>query len=327
MDLAATAINRLQFLSSEEKVTLYHAAPTISSLRKITHYDLQHILQRAIHSKHWSIDIMLRYAEQDMRYFEKQNITVLRYDRLPPLLRLIPQQPFLIYARGVIPATSDQWIAVVGTRRPSPDGERAAYDIGRSLGRAKVPLVSGLALGVDSIVHRAALEEQGICVAVLGNGIDRIYPSRNRSLAHAILQQGGAIISEYPPGILPKKYQFPARNRIISGLACSVLVVEAPVRSGALITARFAQEQNRLLYVLSQCVTGETGAGSAKLAENGATVVSSYLDIYNDLAHKGIIISRSDIASSKKENRASSSDDPATPADAIVSRLEAELNL
>jgi DNA processing protein len=166
-----------------------------------------------------------------------------------------------------------------------------AYDISRALGKAGVPVISGLALGIDAMAHRGNLEGGAPTVAVLGSGLDEVYPGSNRPLARRIVEQGGVLVSEYPPGTLPRKWHFPARNRIISAFARGVLIIEAPRNSGALITARFALEQGRDLWVGSAgLVTGpETfsplGEGTRKLVEEGARVIASAGDI---LAEWGI---------------------------------------
>ena len=166
--------------------------------------------------------------------------------------------------------------AVVGTRKPSGRAAAQAYGIARDLGRAGVPVVSGLALGIDALAHRGNLEGGGATAAVLGSGLDRIYPSSNRPLARRILETGGVLLSEYPPGTEPQKWRFPARNRIIAGLARGALIVEAPASSGALITAQFALEQGRDLWVGSSGASGAAlGEGTMRLVREGARAVSS----------------------------------------------------
>jgi DNA processing protein len=169
--------------------------------------------------------------------------------------------------------------AMVGTRRPRGAALRAAFEIGRDLGRLGVSVVSGLALGIDAASHRGNLEGGAGTYAVLGSGADEIYPASNRPLARRILETGGGILSEYPPGTAPRKWHFPARNRIISALARGTLIVEAPAKSGALITARFALEQGRDLWVAAAGLASE---GAARLAEDGAGIVYSAADIARD---------------------------------------------
>jgi DNA processing protein len=184
--------------------------------------------------------------------------------------------------------------AVVGTRRPSGRGAAAAYDIARDLGRAGVPVVSGLALGIDALAHRGNLEGAGATVAVLGSSLDEVYPASNRVLARNIVERGGVLLSEYPPGTGPRKWHFPARNRIIAGLARGTVIVEAPVFSGALITARFALDQGRDLWVSAAGIASPLGEGTRRLAEEGARVVSGAAFILEEWGMEGGETSRED---------------------------------
>jgi DNA processing protein len=158
--------------------------------------------------------------------------------------------------------------------------------LGREFGERGIAVISGLALGIDSLAQRGCLDAGGYTLAVLGSGPDQIYPASNRDLARRILQSGGALLSEYKPGTKPFKWNFPARNRIISGLARGTIVVEAPARSGALHTAQFALEQGRDLWVASSGVASPVGEGTRRLAEEGSVVVSCAGDI---LAEWGIV--------------------------------------
>jgi DNA processing protein len=168
---------------------------------------------------------------------------------------------------------------MVGTRRPCPQTSAQAYRIAADLGRQGVSVVSGLALGIDAMAHRGNLDGGAPTFAVMGSGADEIYPRMNRPLAMRILESGGALFSEYPPGTAPRKWNFPARNRIISALARSVLILEAPERSGALITAGCALEQGRDLWIASK---GASSAGAAKLAEDGAAIIACAADVLRE---------------------------------------------
>ncbi|MDR2575344.1 MAG: DNA-processing protein DprA [Treponema sp.] len=212
----------------------------------------------------------------------------------PPLLREIYDPPVLLFFRGKLPDPESPLAAVVGTRKPSPASSAQAFDIARGLGRGGISVVSGLAIGIDACAHRGNIEGGAPTVAVLGSGVDEVYPSSNRVLARRILETGGALLSEYPPGMGPRKWTFPARNRIISGLSRGVLIVEAPQKSGALITARFALDQNRDLWVASSGVEHSAAKsepewgkrfgffdkkGTSKLAEDGAGIIKTAWDI------------------------------------------------
>ncbi len=200
----------------------------------------------------------------------------------PALLREAPGAPPLIYVRGELLA-ADRWaVAVVGTRTPTIYGREATLRLVRELAEAGVSVVSGLALGVDSVAHTAALDAGGRTLAVLGSGVDQPYPERNRRLADQIIQQG-ALISDYPLGAKPVAANFPPRNRIISGLSLGTLVVEAGVRSGALITVNFALEQGREVLAVPGPIFSPQSAGPHQLIRDGATIVTSAADLLDAL--------------------------------------------
>lgn len=201
----------------------------------------------------------------------------------PILLRAIPNPPKQIYLRGALPAPETPVIAIVGTRKATQAGIGIAEEIAAGLARAGMVVVSGLAMGIDAAAHRGALQARGRTMAVLGNGINEIYPAQNERLAEEILETGGAIISEYPPDEPSFRGNFIARNRIVSGLSVAVVVVEAPLRSGALATAGFAAEQGRNAFVVPGPVTHPNYAGSHELIRDGAILATKTEDILEDL--------------------------------------------
>jgi len=205
----------------------------------------------------------------------------------PPLLREISQPPVILYGRGDIRTLREPkiFLAVVGTRRPTHYGLEATEKIVQELAEAEVIIVSGLATGIDARSHETALEAKGKTVAVLGSGVNHesIFPPENRGLARRIVEASGAIISEYAPGTPATKDHFPARNRIISGLSQGILVIEAREKSGALITARLALEQNREVFALPGSIFTPTAAGPHKLIQEGAKLVTSAKDIWEGL--------------------------------------------
>jgi len=219
-----------------------------------------------------------KMAERDLALLKGRgvNFVSIAEPQYPPLLREIYDPPALLYYLGSLPDPETPLLAVVGTRKPSGEALEWAYKFTRAFGEAGGGVVSGLALGVDAMAHRGNLDGHGKTFAVLGSACDEIYPSANRGLAARILSGGGAIISEYPPGTPPAKWSFPQRNRIISGLCRSVLVVEAGEKSGALITADFALEQGRDLWAAG-AVFGE---GCRKLVEDGAQVIRRAEDVF-----------------------------------------------
>jgi len=197
-------------------------------------------------------------------------------DRYPPLLREIHDPPALIYLRGTLP--DGEALAVVGARRASPAGRQLTLETCRELASRGIAIVSGLARGIDTAAHQGALEGEGPTVAVLGCGIDHVYPPENSRIFQRIIEQG-AIISEYPPGTPPLPGHFPARNRIISGLCRGVLIVEAAERSGSLITADFALEQGREVFAVPGAVFATTSQGVNRLLKDGARLVTEARDI------------------------------------------------
>ena len=202
----------------------------------------------------------------------------------PPLLKEIYDPPFCLFKKGKL-KTSDSDLGVVGTRACTNYGKQMTIEIVSELARAGVHIVSGLALGIDGIAHKATIDSGGYTIAVLGGGIDdyTISPSSHRSLAREIVESGGCVLSEYPPGYQPTKFSFPRRNRIIAGLASAVLVVEAGERSGALITSQCALDCGRDVYTIPQNLTSKTSHGPSKLIKEGAALVTSANDILDSL--------------------------------------------
>lgn len=207
----------------------------------------------------------------------------IRDEEYPLLLKEIPNPPREIYVRGVFPDRGVPAIAIVGTRKATEAGTRIAEEIATKLASQGFIIISGLAMGMDAAAHRGALGAHGKTVAVLGNGIDEIYPAQNEKLAERILETGGAIISEYPPGEPSFRGNFIERNRIISGLSIAVVVIEAPMKSGALATAGFAAEQGRSVFVVPGPITHPNYVGSHALIRDGAILASKAEDILEDL--------------------------------------------
>ena len=200
----------------------------------------------------------------------------------PPLLAATVDAPFVVFVAGDPALLVRPQIAVVGTRRPSATGVSMARELGRDLGRAGLVVTSGLALGVDAAAHAGALEAGAPTIAVLGCGIDLVYPRRHRELA-ARIERCGLLVSEFPPGVAPLARHFPRRNRIISGLSLGVLVVEAARRSGSLITARLAAEQGRDVFAVPGSVRNPMCAGTHTLLREGAALVEGVDDVLAEL--------------------------------------------
>lgn len=200
----------------------------------------------------------------------------------PPLLAEIPAPPPVLYYRGELLETDRTAVAIVGTRRVTHYGREMAARLAGDLARAGVTIVSGLARGIDGIAHSAALDAGGRTIAVLGSGIDRIYPPEHRNLAQRIAEQG-AVLSDYLPDTPPDGVNFPPRNRIISGLSLGVVVIEAPDRSGALITVDFAADQGRDVFAVPGPVNAPNSAGTNRIIREGARLVRSADDVLEDL--------------------------------------------
>lgn len=212
------------------------------------------------------------------------DIVTLLDEEYPGSLRRIHDPPPVLYVRGgFLPGDSDA-AAVVGSRAATVYGKVTAERIARDLSAAGVTVVSGLARGIDSSAHRGALDGGGRTIAVLGSGLDLLYPPENRRLAEEIAT-GGAVISEFPFGTAPDKRNFPMRNRTISGLSLGVLVVEAAARSGALITAGLALDEGREVFAVPGNITSATSAGPNGLIRDGAKLVQSAADIIEEFPH------------------------------------------
>ncbi|MGB4468624.1 MAG: DNA-processing protein DprA [Azovibrio sp.] len=210
------------------------------------------------------------------------HIVTLADPAYPPLLLEIADPPLLLYVRGRVDLLAQPGLAIVGSRNATPQGLGSAEDFARVLAQAGLPIISGLALGIDAAAHRGALAAEGPTIAVIGTGADRLYPARNEALAHQIVSSG-AIVSEFPLGTPAVGANFPRRNRIISGLARGVLVVEAAVESGSLITARLAAEQGREVFAIPGSIHSPVSRGCHRLIKEGAKLVESAQDILEEL--------------------------------------------
>lgn len=197
-----------------------------------------------------------------------------------------PDPPTILYARGRTDLLNAPAFAIVGSRNATPQGESNAQAFAAALSNAGLAIISGLALGIDAAAHRGGMREQGSTIAVIGTGIDRIYPARNQDLAREIAAQG-VIISEFPLGTPALKENFPRRNRLISGLAQGCLVVEAAERSGSLITARLAGEQGRDVFAIPGSIHSPLSKGCHKLIKQGAKLVDDARDILDELGMSG----------------------------------------
>lgn len=194
-------------------------------------------------------------------------------------LRGITGAPRSLYVIGSLPVERYHTVAIVGTRKPTSYGKEVTYELAYKLAKKGVIIVSGLAYGIDAIAHRGALDAGGITIAIQANGLDKIYPAANQRLAREIVEKGGAIISEYPTGVGGQKFQFLARNRIVSGLSDAVVVTEAAARSGTLSTVNHALDQNKEVFAVPGPITSPLSVGPNRLIQQGAHPVLSVDDI------------------------------------------------
>ncbi len=271
-------------LTLREKLILSEKLDSIDGLEVISSIDsLASMISRAPKRKPPSCDSLKAESERRMNAMRRFGIKFANFfsEEYLPLLREIYDPPFGLFYRGMLPDGEKPLVSVVGTRRPTGDGITAAYSIAEDLGQNGISVVSGLASGVDASAHRGNIAGGGLSLAVLACGVDIFYPRGNAVLAGKLLEAGGCILSEYPPGAQPLKYRFPRRNRIISGVSRSVIVVEAPEKSGALITADFALEQGRDMFVHGATLDSRRNAGGKKLYEQGAQAVLSACDVFS----------------------------------------------
>ena len=263
----------MKYFGSPEKI-LSASFEELSRVPKIDQDTLSYITNKA---KELNI-------EKDLDLMDKLGVNLITIEdtEYPSGLKMIFDPPFVLYVRGKLKKEDENSIAVVGTRRATNYGKITARRLARDLAKEGITVVSGMARGIDTSAHWGALEAGGRTIAVLGCGVDTVYPFENKELMEAIAKKG-AVISEFPLGAIPERQNFPRRNRIISGLSKGVVVVEAPLKSGALITANFALEQGREVFAVPGNVTSPYSQGSNSLIKEGAKLVESVEDILEEL--------------------------------------------
>ncbi|MDP3778605.1 MAG: DNA-processing protein DprA [bacterium] len=224
--------------------------------------------------------------EKEFQKLEQHGIWIMTDEDIsfPALLREIPHPPLFLYGKGIKPDAVRTHVGIVGTRRPTPYGREVAASITTGLAHQGLVIVSGLAVGIDTVAHEAALAAKNPTVAVIGSGIDErsLFPQQNIGLSRRIVEQGGTIISEYAPGTPPMKEHFPLRNRIIAGLSRGIFVAEARERSGALITAQLALDQNRDVFAAPGSIFSPSSVGPNLLIQQGAKLILKTDDILSE---------------------------------------------
>ncbi|MBI1729117.1 DNA-protecting protein DprA [Candidatus Acetothermia bacterium] len=255
------------FQSAEEIWAAPHTR--LKEIRAFARYTDDFVRQRSV------VDL-----DAELQRIEKRGLGVITLldENYPRSLRAIDDPPALLYAKGSYIEKDELAIAIVGTRKPSPYGKLISGKLAKELGALGFTVVSGMALGIDTAAHKGALAAGHRTIAVLGGGFSKIYPSENKNLLEQI-STSGAVLSEYPIDMKPDKWTFPKRNRIISGLTRGTIVVEAPDRSGALITARCALEQGREVFAVPGPISDESHSGTHKLIQDGAKLVRNVDDI------------------------------------------------
>jgi DNA processing protein len=209
-------------------------------------------------------------------------------DRYPALLKQIADPPLVLYVQGCVQALQSVQVAMVGSRKPTLQGQQDATAYAKGLARAGYTVTSGLAYGIDALSHQGALSANGQTIAVMGCGLQTIYPKANQPLARKIIEQG-CLVSEYPPVFGVRPHYFPRRNRIISGLSCATLMVEARRKSGSLITAYRAVEQNRTCYTIPVHPSDLSRSGNVQLMAAGAYLTFSVEDLLDQLHHDQLV--------------------------------------
>ena len=224
-------------------------------------------------------------VDQDLAFLKKPNAHIIQISQVtyPILLKQIHNPPPLLFVEGEANVLSQAQLAMVGSRNPTPMGSEMAFQFARYLVTKRLVITSGLAIGIDGASHRGALVGQGRTIGVIGSGLDKIYPSSHINLAKKIIEQGGALVSEFPMGTLPRKEFFPRRNRLISGLSMGVLVVEAALNSGSLITAKCAVDQGREVFAIPGSPHNPLAKGCHQLIKEGAKLVEEAEDILQEL--------------------------------------------
>jgi len=246
-----------------------------SSLRKVVSDEIASQIK---------IDTMPESVQRTLQWLEEpdNHLLTLADEEYPRMLLQTADPPPVLFAKGRLDCLLQPAIAIVGSRNPTPQGEKNAFDFAETLAQFDLTVVSGLALGIDAAAHRGALAGKGYTIAVVGTGLDIVYPAKHRALAHEIVKQG-LIVSEFALGVPSLPQNFAQRNRIISGLSVGCLVVEASLQSGSLITARFAAEQDREVFAIPGSIHAPQAKGCHLLIKQGAKLVDAVQDILDDL--------------------------------------------
>lgn len=274
------ALSYCDFLKTNEKLILLNSFSSLKEFASLSIVDISMILNRRLNTKFdvASVESVVEKALDVLKFYNIKMLMIEDED-FPLQLQEIPDPPFSIFLRGTLPECDFNMLSIVGTRYPTGEGIKMALKLGAECASLSLPVVSGLARGIDAFSQRGCVDAGGVTIGVLACGVERIYPKTNSRLASKIISGHGCILSEYPPFTEPLKFRFPQRNRIISGLSKSILVLEAPKKSGALITADFALEQGRDVFVCKDILYSRKNEGALGLYEDGAVAISSIKEI------------------------------------------------
>ncbi|MES2998225.1 MAG: DNA-processing protein DprA [Pseudomonadota bacterium] len=311
--LALYTIPQCGFATVLKLLTIFStpAALLSASTRELRHAGATELLVMHLQKPDW------QRVEACLSWREKSGRDILHWhdSRYPLLLREIASPPLILFVEGKLSLLQQPQLAIVGARQATATGLETAYDFASELTKQGFVITSGLARGIDGASHKGAINEKEKTIAVLGSGLDKIYPSCHQRLAQQIVEKEGALVSEFFPDVPPKAEHFPRRNRIISGLSLGVIVVEAAQRSGSLITARYAAEQGREVFAIPGSIRNPLSEGCHALLKQGATLVESVQDILFELSFSPLLVKESHL--SKGLDRASDRLD-------LESRLDSE---
>lgn len=274
-------LSLIKNLGSKRKLKLLELYKTPEEIYKLTKEELVNIngIGEAI-AKEIRISKNEKILNYHIKYMKENNIKIININEreYPQVLKEIYDPPISLYVKGNIEKLNNKNIGIVGCRECTTYGKKSAEYFAYNLSKQNINIVSGLAKGIDSYAHLGSLNN-GNTIAVLGNGLDMIYPKENLELANEIVKRGGTIISEYPCGTKPDKMKFPARNRIISGISSGIIVIEAKEKSGTLITVDFALEQGRDVFVVPGNINSINSVGTNDLIKQGAMLITTYEEV------------------------------------------------
>lgn len=273
------ALNMVESLKPIHRAALLKAFGTPEAVFRAGEMELSQAAEIKPEMAYRILHFDFHAAEREQKAAEHLGLDILclNDENYPPLLKSIPDPPLVLYLRGKL-LPEEPSVALVGSRKATPYGLNVTQFLSHDLGRAGITIVSGLARGVDARAHNACLQSGARTIAVLGSGLDVIYPAEHKSLAARISEQG-AVVSEFPLGTQPNRENFPVRNRVISGLSYAVVVVEASDKSGSLITARMAAEQGREVLAVPGSIFNDSSKGCNALIKDGAALTQSWKDV------------------------------------------------